>query len=228
MSDNETSFTKHKPKEKVNSQSSKKPRKILTGKQKKELCQLAKDNPNFTQQELANKFGGIGRSTVAEILSQTSYWLELNEESAIAQQKPKAWKNVTEDVIIHAWQKTEILPSADLESSIEPNDDEEVELEELIMQYQNLKNPKNSELTTSISTREFIEIDNKYMTIKSVTTVQAIAGVDSILDYIEQPNANIEIDIKVFAELKRIRKELVSLSKKNSKQTRLESFFIYE
>ncbi|CAG8839211.1 28163_t:CDS:1, partial [Racocetra persica] len=37
--------------------------------------------------ELANKFGSIGWSTVAEILSQTSYWLELNEESAIAQQK---------------------------------------------------------------------------------------------------------------------------------------------
>ncbi|CAG8722010.1 31204_t:CDS:2, partial [Racocetra persica] len=46
MSDNETSFTKHKPKEKVNSH-----------KQKKELCQLAKNNPNFIQQELANKFG---------------------------------------------------------------------------------------------------------------------------------------------------------------------------
>ncbi|CAG8848550.1 12024_t:CDS:1, partial [Racocetra persica] len=58
----------------------KNPRKILNGKQKKELCQLAKNNPNFTQQELANKFGGIGWSTVAEILSQTSYWLELNEE----------------------------------------------------------------------------------------------------------------------------------------------------
>ncbi|CAG8763293.1 23623_t:CDS:2, partial [Cetraspora pellucida] len=54
MSNNETSFTKCKPKE--------------------------KDNSNFTQQELANKFGSIGRSTVAEILSQTSYWLELNEE----------------------------------------------------------------------------------------------------------------------------------------------------
>ncbi|CAG8469455.1 8107_t:CDS:2 [Cetraspora pellucida] len=64
MSNNETSFTKHKPKEK-----------------------LAKNNLNFTQQELANKFGGIGWSTVAEILLQTSYWLELNKESAIAQQK---------------------------------------------------------------------------------------------------------------------------------------------
>ncbi|CAG8835926.1 23696_t:CDS:1, partial [Cetraspora pellucida] len=44
--------------------------------------------------------------------------------------------------------------------------------------------------------------------VKSVTTVQAIAGVDSILDFIGQPNANIKIDIKIFAELKQIRKEL--------------------
>ncbi|CAG8835159.1 8548_t:CDS:2, partial [Cetraspora pellucida] len=91
----------------------------------------------------------------------------------------KAWKNVTENVIIHAWQKTEILPSTDLESSIKPNDNDEVD----------------------ISTRKFIEINNKYMTseitkiediiaeiqeeddekepekpVKSVTTVQAIAG----------------------------------------------------
>ncbi|CAG8775254.1 16730_t:CDS:2, partial [Racocetra persica] len=63
----------------------------------------------------------------------------------------KAWENVTEDIIIHAWQKTEILPSADFESSIEPNDNEEVELEELIMQYQNLKNPENSKLTTRLN-----------------------------------------------------------------------------
>ncbi|CAG8687193.1 2111_t:CDS:2, partial [Cetraspora pellucida] len=84
-----------------------------------------------------------------------------------------------------------------------------------------------------ISICEFIEIDNKYITskipkiediiaemqededekeskkpVKSVTTIQAIAEVDLILDYIEQPNANIEINIKVFAELKQIRKEL--------------------
>ncbi|CAG8847199.1 5816_t:CDS:1, partial [Racocetra persica] len=43
-------------------------------------------NPNFTQQELANKFE-IGRTTVADILAQSLYWLGLDEESTIAQQK---------------------------------------------------------------------------------------------------------------------------------------------
>ncbi|CAG8857500.1 41677_t:CDS:1, partial [Gigaspora margarita] len=85
--DNEIISTKRKGKiKKKNNAVSKKPRKILNGKQKKTLCQFAKDNPNFTQQELANKFE-IGRSTVAEILAQASYWLGLDEESTIVQHK---------------------------------------------------------------------------------------------------------------------------------------------
>ncbi|CAG8734744.1 8647_t:CDS:2, partial [Racocetra persica] len=43
-------------------------------------------NPNFTQQELADKFE-IGRTTVADILAQSLYWLGLDKESTIAQQK---------------------------------------------------------------------------------------------------------------------------------------------
>ena len=47
---------------------------------------MAQNNPNFTQQELAMKFE-IGRSTVADILAKSSYWLNLDEESTAAQQK---------------------------------------------------------------------------------------------------------------------------------------------
>ena len=83
MSDSEiTAKCKGKVKETV----SKKSRKILSGKQKKELCQLAQNNPNFTQQELAKKLE-IGQSTVTDILAKSSYWLNLDEESIAAQQK---------------------------------------------------------------------------------------------------------------------------------------------
>ncbi|CAG8777903.1 9842_t:CDS:2, partial [Dentiscutata heterogama] len=83
MSDNDSEiiFTKHKSKTKEkNNVASKKTRKILTGKQKKALCQFAQNNPNFTQQELADKFE-ISRTTVADILAQSLYWLGLDEEN---------------------------------------------------------------------------------------------------------------------------------------------------
>ncbi|CAG8675103.1 20901_t:CDS:2 [Cetraspora pellucida] len=120
-----------------------------------------------------------------------------------------------------------ILLLVDLEFLIESNDDKEIELEKLIKQCQNLKNPEKFKSITSISIYKFIKIDNKYIInnipkiediiikmqennnekeskkpIKFVTTVQAIARVNSILDYIKQPNTNIEIDIKLFAKLK--------------------------
>ncbi|CAG8500264.1 6783_t:CDS:2, partial [Dentiscutata heterogama] len=82
MSDNNSEIisTKHKSKTKEkNNITSKKPRKILTGKQKKMLYQFAQDNPNFTQQELTDKFE-IGRTTVADILAQSLYWLGLDKE----------------------------------------------------------------------------------------------------------------------------------------------------
>ncbi|CAG8496097.1 3072_t:CDS:1, partial [Cetraspora pellucida] len=40
--------------------------------------------------------------------------------------------------------------------------------------------------------------------IKSVIAIQAIIGLDSVLGYIEQPESNLEIDVKVFLELKQI------------------------
>ncbi|CAG8750050.1 25081_t:CDS:2, partial [Racocetra persica] len=82
MSDNDSVIISTKRKSKIkekNNITSKKSRKILTGKQKKILCQFAQDNPNFTQQELADKFE-IGQTTVANILAQSLYWLGLDEE----------------------------------------------------------------------------------------------------------------------------------------------------
>ncbi|CAG8491055.1 2320_t:CDS:2, partial [Racocetra persica] len=129
------------------------------------------------------------------------------------------------------------------------NDNEETELKNLITQFQDLKNPENPE-HLNISIYEFIEIDNKYTTgemptinelieeiqksepeeeelkkQKPVILTQAVTGIDSVLGYIEQLELNFQIDIKVFAELKRMRKELAYLTKKNSKQTKLDSFF---
>ncbi|CAG8824584.1 27418_t:CDS:2 [Gigaspora margarita] len=67
MSDSKINLTKHKGKVKEKN-NIKKPRKILTGKQKKQLCQFAQDNPT-------------------DILAQSTYWLGLDDKSAIAQQK---------------------------------------------------------------------------------------------------------------------------------------------
>ncbi|CAG8722039.1 34525_t:CDS:2, partial [Gigaspora margarita] len=139
----------------------------------------------------------------------------------------QAWNKVSENTIIHFWHKTDInLETIDL------TNEEEIELENLILQFQN---SNNSEYL-NISSCEFIEVDNNYTTgkmstiediiaemqeneseeelgqqIKPVTAIQAIMEFDAILGYIEQPESSLEIDIKVFAELKHIQKELVYL-----------------
>ncbi|CAG8824587.1 27419_t:CDS:2, partial [Gigaspora margarita] len=159
----------------------------------------------------------------------------------------QAWNKVSVDVIIYSWQKTSILPSMetnedmmiDSESLINLVDlanNDENELEDLMIKFQNLKNSNHSE-QLNISTHEFIKIDNNYVTgqmltiedivaemqedehddeqeqvdSKLVIATQAITGLDSILNYIEQPESDIEIDIKVFAKLKWLRKELAFL-----------------
>src|SRR6185437_14623370 len=143
-------------------------------------------------------------------------------------------------------QKTGILPLIEIDEYLDTeisveinNNNEEAELENFIIQFQDLKNPKSPE-HLNISIHEFIEIDNNYATgemptieelieeiqenepeeeepkkQKPVTPTQAITGIDSVLGYIEQLESNFEIDIKVFAELKRMRKELAYLTKKN-------------
>ncbi|CAG8722573.1 27286_t:CDS:2, partial [Dentiscutata erythropus] len=145
----------------------------------------------------------------------------------------QAWNKVSKDTIIHSWHKTGILPSMETNEdpnleTIDLTNEEEIELENLISRFQILKNSENSE-DLNISLHEFIEIDNNYTTgemptiediiaeiqknkseeeseqqIKPVTAIQAITGLDSVLGYIEQSEPSIEIDIKVFAELKRI------------------------
>ncbi|CAG8779169.1 259_t:CDS:1, partial [Racocetra persica] len=156
-------------------------------------------------------------------------------------------------------QKTSILPFAKIDKCLDTevsaeinNNNKETELENLITQFQDLKNPKNPE-HLNISIHEFIEIDNKYATDemptinelieemqksepeeeelekqKPVTPTQAITRIDLVLGYIKQLESNFQIDIKVFAELKQMRKELAYLTKKNSKQTKLNLFFIKE
>ena len=153
-------------------------------------------------------------------------------------------------------QKTGILPLIEIDEYLDTeisveinNDNEEAELENLIIQFQYLKNPKSPE-HLNISIHEFIEINSNYATgemptikelikeiqenkseeeepkkQKPVTPTQVITRIDLVLGYIEQLESNFEIDIKVFAELKRMRKELAYLTKKNSKQTKLDSFF---
>ncbi|CAG8546575.1 13455_t:CDS:2, partial [Racocetra persica] len=274
---------------------------------------LDNDSEIISTKQLADKFE-IGRSTVANILAKSSYWLGLDEEkkakqiatnlkiqnfavsdgwlqgfkkrhhivytahcgkaasapienhyrklllqnqiaafdeSNLTNQPPdpvtiydaiqfvaQAWNKVSEDVIIHSWQKTGILPSIEIDETIDSeslNDftnEKEIELENLIARFQISKNPENPE-NLNISVHEFIEIDDKYATsemptvedliaeiqeneseeepeqqIKPVTAIQAITGLDSVLGYIEKPESSLKIDIKVFSELKRIRKEL--------------------
>ncbi|CAG8649130.1 2498_t:CDS:2, partial [Cetraspora pellucida] len=164
-----------------------------------------KDNPNFTQQELADKFE-IGQTTVADILAQSLYWLGLDEESILP--------------------FTEINKFIDSEFLVDLTNEEEMELENLITQFQNSKNPENPEYL-NISTYKSIEIEKNYtigemptvediiaeiqeneskkepkQQIKPVTAIQTVIGLDSILGYIEQPELSLEIDIKVFSELK--------------------------
>ncbi|CAG8457617.1 8203_t:CDS:2 [Cetraspora pellucida] len=152
MSDNDSEIisTKRKSKTKEkNNVTSKKPRKILTGKQKKMLCQFARDNPNFTQQELADKFE-IGRTTVANILAQSLYWLGLDEKK--------------------------IDKFMDSESLVDLTNEEEIELENLITQFQNSKNPENPKYL-NISTHEFIEIEKNYTTGEMPTVEDIIAEI---------------------------------------------------
>ncbi|CAG8837875.1 28374_t:CDS:2, partial [Racocetra persica] len=166
----------------------------------------------------------------------------------------QAWNKVSEDTIIHLWQKTSILPFAKIDECLDTevsakinNDNKETELENLITQFQDLKNPENPK-HLNIFIHEFIEIDNKYATgemptinelieemqesepkeeelekQKPVMPTQAVTRIDSVLGYIEQLELNFQIDIKVFARLKRMQKELAYLTKKNSKQTKLDS-----
>ncbi|CAG8736787.1 348_t:CDS:2, partial [Cetraspora pellucida] len=109
------------------------------------------------------------------------------------------------------------------------NDNEEAELENLISQFQDLKNPKNPEYLY-ISIQEFIKLiitmqqvieemqeneseeESKKQT--PITLTQAITEINSVLGYIEQLELNFKIDIKVFAELKQMQKELAYLTKK--------------
>ncbi|CAG8687641.1 22413_t:CDS:2, partial [Racocetra persica] len=138
---------------------------------KKELCQLAQNNPNFTQQELAGKFE-IGRSTVADILAKLSYWLSLDDESTAAQQKRNRLPNHPQlEEILACWFDLA------LENHITITD---LILQEKAKQIANaldiqnfavsddLKNPENPE-HLNISIHEFIEIDNKYATGKMPT-----------------------------------------------------------
>ncbi|CAG8583387.1 453_t:CDS:2 [Cetraspora pellucida] len=269
MSDNEIIFAKRKTEVKEKSNLvSKKSWKILNDKEKKELYQFAKNNSSFTQQELANEFE-IGRSTVADILAKSSYWLSLDEESTIAQQKRSQMPDHPQlEEVLACWfdlalennltitgifplTETDKYPDMELLADVN-NNNEEIELENLITQFQNLKNPENPKYL-NISINEFIEIDSKYTTDKMptiediikeiqeneseeepkqqkkiITATQAFNGIDSVLGYLEQLDSNLEIDSKVFTELKQVRKELVYLAKKSSKQMKLNSFFIKE
>ena len=61
-------------------------RRVLTLKEKKEICQYAIDNPGLKHNELAKKFK-IGRSTVTEILEKSKKFLTIDENSSLALQK---------------------------------------------------------------------------------------------------------------------------------------------
>ncbi|CAG8436848.1 1536_t:CDS:2 [Scutellospora calospora] len=132
----------------------KKLQKILSGKQKKELCQLAQNNPNFTHQELAKKFE-IGQSTCyyhklllqnrIAVFDETNLTNELPDPVTIydaIQFVVQAWNNVSENTIIHLWQKTGIIPLIEIDKYLNTevsakinNDNEETELENLISQF---------------------------------------------------------------------------------------------
>ncbi|CAG8791554.1 6253_t:CDS:1, partial [Acaulospora morrowiae] len=55
----------------------------LRGIEKKELCQIKKNNPSIKLSELAKQFE-CGESMVNEILSNSNFWLNIDEDSAIS------------------------------------------------------------------------------------------------------------------------------------------------
>ncbi|CAG8732006.1 5785_t:CDS:1, partial [Dentiscutata heterogama] len=94
----------------------------------------------------------------------------------------QAWNKVSEDVIIHSWQKTDILffteidKFIDSESLVDLTNEEEIELENLITRFQNSKNPENLEYL-NITIHKFIEIKNNYTTGKIFTVKDIIAEI---------------------------------------------------
>ncbi|CAG8713276.1 17045_t:CDS:2, partial [Dentiscutata heterogama] len=105
----------------------------------------------------------------------------------------QAWNKVSEDVIIHLWQKTGILPSTEIDEYMD------------------------SEFLVDLTNED--EIDEIPMVKDIIAEMQKNEP---------EEESDLEIDIKVFSELKRMRKELAYLVKNNSKQTKLDSFFIDE
>jgi len=60
-----------------------KKRKVLTFKEKKELCLYYQENPSLTQEEIGNKFG-VKRNTVCDILKDKEKWLNLEFDGSNA------------------------------------------------------------------------------------------------------------------------------------------------
>jgi predicted DNA-binding protein YlxM (UPF0122 family) len=61
-------------------------RNTLSGVQKKELCKMKHDNPSLTGVELAKKYE-ISEQSVSDILKRSDFWLNLDDDTALAQAK---------------------------------------------------------------------------------------------------------------------------------------------
>ncbi|CAG8737899.1 14468_t:CDS:2, partial [Racocetra persica] len=276
MSDSEIISAKRKGKAKETI--SKKTSKNIKCKQKKKLCQLAQNNPNFTQQELAGKFE-ISQLIVADILAKSTYWLSLDDENTAAQQKRNRLPDHPQlEEILARWFDLALENHITITGLILQEKAKQIAntldiqnfavfdgwLQGFKKRYHIVCTTQGSEAASALVEKLpkfrlslqnnianydlFIEIDNKYATgemptinelikeiqeseteeeelekQKPVTPTQAVSGIDSVLGYIKQLESNFQIDIKVFAELKRMQKELAYLTKKNSKQTKLDS-----
>ncbi|CAG8535028.1 5536_t:CDS:2, partial [Dentiscutata heterogama] len=105
----------------------------------------------------------------------------------------QAWNKVSEDVIIHSWQKTGILYSTEIDEFMDS---------ESLNNYTIGKMLTVKDIIAKIQENESEEEPERQ--IKPVTAIQAITELDSVLGYIEQPESSFKIDIKVFSELKQI------------------------
>src|SRR5215469_4609717 len=76
----------------VNNEATLKKRKVLTYKEKKDLCLLHQENPSLSQEEIGKKFG-VKKNTVCDILKNKEKWLNIELNSLnVAKQREKSPK----------------------------------------------------------------------------------------------------------------------------------------
>ncbi|CAB4483620.1 unnamed protein product [Rhizophagus irregularis] len=156
----------------------------------------------------------------------------------------EAWKIVTKKTIINSWAKAEILP--DDESNTSDGDDSEVEddIEDLQLLINELP------ITDLLNMEEYINIDDELITEEELTleeivnmvrgqntaeehveekedetiiTSDALNSIEKLIRYVQQND--LSIDNSDMQNLFKLKKKIISDSKKKQKQDRIDGFF---